>query len=318
MENTAFGQFFLHRRNQRSAAPQPPRSGVAVRLRRVGREPLHHDVRTQPPQDLHRQFDVPVGAAQSERFGVGVVAPAQGRAAQQLELVELDGMDRQLIDDRRLSDEHVVVLARQSEDEMGSGADSPLRRKADGAPRGCEVVPPVHGPQRRIPHRLHAVFDRHMRRPGEFGQVVERPRIDTVGPRADDQPADAGMGESLAEAGAEGFERSIGIGKGLEIGQQQRVGSDMPRSEADAGVDLSGDRQSGRAIRRGERSVVTERTPLVCDFPVAIRAGEAAIDGDFPHGPPERPPGIGRVGVVPSGVTPRIEPLRYIPHSAGS
>ena len=116
-------------------------------------------------------------------------------------------------------------------------------------------------------------------------------------------------------------DRSVRIGKRLEIDQTKPFIPPSGRMESDSLVDLPRQALPGRTVGRGERPVVTERTPLRSDRSVPVGTAQAGIHRDLTHPAAEMSPAIRRVAVPGSAVAPRIDPgfhsERYKPQSDG-
>ena len=120
------------------------------------------------------------------------------------------------------------------------------------------------------------------------------------------------MREGLIVKPLQPLQRGVGVGKSLEIDQVALRRTVAVAVEFDPLGDLLPDALRGHAIRRGERSVVTERTPSLSDRPVAVGAGEARIDGKFLHPAAEQTAEVPRIGVEPPRIAPRVDrPLRH-------
>ena len=185
-----------------------------------------------------------------------------------------------------------------------------------GAAGAREVVAPVNGPERGVEGRLDAVFESHVAVAGQGCEPVEFALVDAVGARADDDPRDVGMREGFIVKRLQPLQRGIGVGKGLEIDQVTPRRAVTVAVKLDALGDLLPDALRGHAIRRGERSVVTERTPSFADRPVAVGAREARINGKFLHPAAEQTAEVPRIGVEPPRIAPRVD-HRYKPQSEG-
>lgn len=165
----------------------------------------------------------------------------------------------------------------------------PLAAVISTARRGArEVVAPVDGPERGVEGRFDAVFEGDIPIPGQPGEVIELALVDAVGARADDDSRHAGMREGLIVKPLQPLQRGVGVGKSLEIDQVALRRTVAVAVEFDPLGDLLPDALRGHAIRRGERSVVTERTPSLSDRPVAVGAGEAASTESFCTRQPNR------------------------------
>ena len=186
----------------------------------------------------------------------------------------------------------------------------------DGAAGAREVVAPVDGPERGVEGRFDAVFEGDIPLPGQPGEIVELALVDAVGARADDDSRHAGMRAGLIVKPLQPLQRGVGVGKSLEIDQVALRRTVAVAVEFDPLGDLLPDALRGHAIRRGERSVVTERTPSLADRPVAVGAGEARIDGKFLHPAAEQTAEVPRIGVEPPRIAPRVS-HRYKPQSEG-
>ena len=119
------------------------------------------------------------------------------------------------------------------------------------------------------------------------------------------------MRQRLAVELLQTFQRSVGVGKRLEIDQIPTRRAVAVAVEFDALVDLLPDALRRHAVRGCKRSVVTERTPSFSNGSVAVGAGKARIDREFLNPAAEQPAEIARIGVEPPLVAPGIG-HRYI------
>lgn len=185
-----------------------------------------------------------------------------------------------------------------------------------GAAGAREVVAPVDGPERGVEGRFDAVFEGDIPIPGQPGEVIELALVDAVGARAGrrfpprrDARGPHRKASSAAPAGRRCWKKP-----------GNRPGSAAPNGSGCGGIRSprrsAADALRGHAIRRGERSVVTERTPSLSDRPVAVGAGEARIDGKFLHPAAEQTAEVPRIGVEPPRIAPRVS-HRYKPQSEG-
>lgn len=271
---------------------------------------------TQPAEDFDEQVDVLLRLPEAETLRCGVVLGGHRRRAENLQLVELHGRERQGVDPLHLVEQHRVGLAGKSEDEVCADVQAPRGGHLDGAAGAREVVAPVDGPERGVEGRFDAVFEGDIPIPGQPGEIVELALVDAVGARADDDSRHAGMREGLIVKPLQPLQRGVGVGKSLEIDQVALRRTVAVAVEFDPLGDLLPDALRGHAIRRGERSVVTERTPSLSDRPVAVGAGEARIDGKFLHPAAEQTAEVPRIGVEPPRIAPRVS-HRYKPQSEG-
>ena len=250
-----------------------------VARRGLAREALDDDIGPQPAQHLDEEVDVLPDLPETEPTGVGIVLVGHGRTAEDLQLVEFHRGERQRVDGVDLAEQHLVALARQAEDEVGPHVQPPPGGELHGAAGAGEVMTPSDGAQRRVRGRLDTVLDGHVAVARHLGQQVELRLVDAVGTRSHDDALDLRMGERLVVERPQPLGRRIGVRVGLEVDQIAPRRAVAVHMEGNPLLDLLRDALLGPAIRRGERSVVTERTPPVSQGSVAIGAGEARIDG---------------------------------------
>ena len=91
-----------------------------VTRRSLARKTLDHQLRPEPFQQVDKKIDILGQRPEPILLRMFGIVSGHGGVAEELELVEFDGVERQSVDDRGLSDEHLVALARQPQDEMGA------------------------------------------------------------------------------------------------------------------------------------------------------------------------------------------------------
>lgn len=177
------------------------------------------------------------------------------------------------------------------------------------------------GPQCFVAGGFDAVFDRHIAFPCQLRQQIQLLVVHAIGPRADHQSRNPGMSQRFGIKLPKPCDRSVRIGKRLEIDQTKPFIPPSGRMESDSLVDLPRQALPGRTVGRGERPVVTERTPLRSDRSVPVGTAQAGIHRDLTHPAAEMSPAIRRVAVPGSAVAPRIDPgfhsEHYNPQSEG-
>jgi len=110
-------------------------------------------------------------------------------------------------------------LAGQPGHDVGGDADPVRGGFADGPGETGGVVTAVDAGERRVVGRLQAQLQPDGRA-GKGGQKREFFRLQAVGPRAEAQPGQVGQGGQLPEQGGQAGGRAVGVGKGLEVGDQ--------------------------------------------------------------------------------------------------
>ena len=282
---------------------------------------LHSHIGTQPPQHLDHQREILLGGTQAEAAGLGVVLGGKGRSPNELQLVELDRFERQGIDPLHLPKKHFVVFAGQPQNEMGPDVQPPCGARRNSLPGRREVMAATDGPQCFVAGGFDAVFDRHIVFPRQLRQQIQLLVVHAIGPRADHQSRNPGMIQRFGIKLPKSRDRSVRIGKRLEIGQTKPFVPPSGRMESDSLVDLPRQALPGRTVGRGERPVITERTPLRSDRSVPVGTAQAGIHRDLTHPTAEMSPALRRVAVPGSAVAPRIDPgfhsERYKPQSDG-
>ncbi len=133
---------------------------------------LQHDVAPQPRYVFYH--DVRIFACRENREGVFGKFFGQRRALDDLQLVELEDIYGQFGDERSLSQHFALVLARQSEYDVGACQDAQAVRLDNGLAATFERVAPVYSPQGGVVGRLDTVFHQDKRLPVELLQVGER------------------------------------------------------------------------------------------------------------------------------------------------
>jgi len=111
-------------------------------------------------------------------------------------------------------------LAGQPGHDVGGDADPVRGGFADGPGETGGVVTAVDcgRASRRWP--IAGPSSSRTGRAGKGGQKREFFRLQAVGPRAEAQPGQVGQGGQLPEQGGQAGGRAVGVGKGLEVGDQ--------------------------------------------------------------------------------------------------
>ena len=177
------------------------------------------------------------------------------------------------------------------------------------------------GPQCFVAGGFDAVFDRHIVFPRQLRQQIQLLVVHAIGPRADHQSRNPGMIQRFGIKLPKSRDRSVRIGKRLEIGQTKPFVPPSGRMESDSLLDLPGDRLLRGGGKITASALTAENTAAVPDGAVPVGTAQAGIHRDLTHPAAEMSPAIRRVAVPGSAVAPRIDPgfhsERYKPQSDG-
>ena len=243
---------------------------------------------------------------EAEVSRVAFVVAEHRRAADQLELVEFDCVDREFGKHAGGFDLHALCFARESEDHVRADAQAESGGLVDGIGGLLVAVPAVHAFEAGVVATLDADLQDHDVRLGQLLEVGQFPGIQTVRARADDDPDDARHLQRLAVERFEPVQGRMGVGEGLEVGEVSARVVVALAVEADAGLDLLADGFVGIAVARVESPVIAKSAAPVGDRAVAVRASEARVDRDLLHPFAEGSFEILRVGVEPAWMSPWI------------
>ena len=180
--------------------------GAAPAARGVGLEPgryfagkaLDDDVGTKSLEEVAEERNIIGKRERVYLNGFGIVQRLQvllleGAAFEDLQLMEFEGIDRQLAEDVGLVEHLFATLAWKSQDEMPPTVDSSFGGGTDGPLCGAKVVTPIYAQECGIIAALDAVFECNIMRLGKGGDVVQFGFIDAVGTRANDKSVYQGM-----------------------------------------------------------------------------------------------------------------------------
>lgn len=106
------------------------------------------------------------------------------------------------------------------------------------------------GPQCFVAGGFDAVFDRHIVFPRQLRQQIQLLVVHAIGPRADHQSRNPGMIQRFGIKLPKSRDRSVRIGKRLEIGQTKPFVPPSGRMESDSLVDLPRQALPGRTVGR--------------------------------------------------------------------
>ncbi len=248
-------------------------------------EPLDDDVGTQAfdkvTDEGHIVGEFVMGTIGKDGSGVVDVLLTQRRTSEQLQLVQLDRIQRQTVDDVGLGNNLVTMLAGKAQHEMAATKKTMTSGGLDGSSSDGKSVPPVDALQSGIVTTLDAIFHSYEMAGGKGGEIVEDVLVDAIGAGAHHEACNAGMEQSLGIALTQHIERSIGVAISLEIGKINRCFAVATIMKQDSLVDLLRDALRRDAIGRVERIVVAKGTAASAQSPVTIRTGKTRIDGKF-------------------------------------
>ena len=91
----------------------------------------------------------------------------------------------------------------------------------DGVQECGVMVPAIHPIERPVVHRLQAIFHGQIGTPGDLRQEIQKTSLGTLSGRVPIRHRDdLGVCQGLLVDGAQAFDGSVGIRRGLEIGSK--------------------------------------------------------------------------------------------------
>ena len=131
-------------------------------------------------------------------------------------------------------------FARQAQDDVGAQVEAAALAAPDGVDEGVEVMAAVHPVERAVVDALQAQFQADVALPGVALQQIQHRVRHAVGPRADGQADDLRMVQGLVVEPAQALDRGVGVGGGLEVGEEA-VGLVALAQQLDAAAHLVAD-----------------------------------------------------------------------------
>jgi len=246
--------------------------------RGVATDPLDDHLGRQLLQEIDQHGDVVVATKERDLAPLDLIG--QGSVFDGVEIVDFDRVELeagQFAGGR----EHVGVrLAREAEDHVAADFKTAAPAAVDCVQRSAVMMTAIHPVERTVVDRLNAIFDGQIRAAGEFLEQIEYFVGHAVGPGADRQADDFRMGESLLVERAETLDRGVGVGRGLEIGDEP-LDVIAPLEAADAIVELAADPEARQAAAGAEAAVVAKGAATDGDGSIDVGTGEAGIEADF-------------------------------------
>ena len=226
------------------------------------------------------EADILIDGELTDRVAVFFKIFCQSGTADYLQLVKFDDVDGQRRSAGDGLENHVVSLARQSEDKVQSDGDACAGRARDGIDSVAPMMAAVYEVESGVVRRFGTVFHNDEMLIGQKPKVGEERVGHTVGSSADNYSVNEGVGESLLIDGPQTVKLAVSVGVGLKVSQISHLGV-FAAEEAYAFVDLLRHRHFGRAKRGVESFVVAIRATATAFSAVAVRARESGVDGDF-------------------------------------
>ena len=236
----------------------------------------------------------------------------QRGVAHHVEVVQFDRVDRKIGQDLGRPAALAASLPGEPQNDMNPQAQVSLGGPLHRVEERREVVSPVQERQSLVAGTLQSQFQRQPCFARQSGQKVENLVADTVRPCPDRQPADLRMADRLAIDRLQTIDRCVGVGRGLKVGDERRLG-ESARHSSDSLIDLLGDRTDSQPPGGGKSAIIAEDTPPRCDGSVAVWAGKPRVHAHLSDRPAESLAKVTGKGVViffHRSVFIRTDPLR--------
>ena len=192
--------------------------GHQVIRRRVAVEAVDHHVGRQPLQEIaHRPH---VLLPREQRHFAGVIHRLHRRAADDVQVVDLDRLDGQAGQGVGRRHHVVVRLARQIQDDVGAQVQAAALAAAHGVEEGVVVMAAVHPVERAVVDALQAQLQADVAVAGVLLQQIQHRVGHGVGPRADGEADDLRMVQRLVVEPAQALDRGVRVGGRLEVGEE--------------------------------------------------------------------------------------------------
>jgi len=262
---------------------QVPGGRELHRRRHLAADTLQQDRRRQTLDEIGQHGDADLLVEQGHAGRVALPGARHGRAAHELQLVQLERVDRQRRHPARAVEHAVHGLARQPQQQVRRHIKSARCGALDRVGAGGKVVAAVDAGQHRVVAGLDADLELDDVLARALRQIVQHRIGQAVGPRADRQAADLRVRERFLVAGTQVPDLAVGVAVALEVADVALRAGIAAFQEVEPGVDLLGDGLAPAQITGRETVVVAEGAATGGDLAVAVRAGEAGLDRDLLH-----------------------------------
>ena len=243
----------------------------------IGDDSVDDDVGAQLREGIHGKLDV--GVLRQRDVLSGAVGPLERRVPADIDVVQLDPVDGQGVEAADGGVHVVRGFTGKAEHEVRADLHVGFFRQLNGLGRGRRVVPPVDAAQGGVVQRLDAKLKPFFfpRRGAEDSHFF---RIEAVGPGSHGNPGEIGQGAENLQHRREPGGGAVGIGKGLQIREEQRGPVGLAEVLAPV-LPLGGEVHSGKAEPRAGTYGVAEGAARAGERPVTVGAACPRVERDL-------------------------------------
>ena len=243
----------------------------------IGDDSVDDDVGAQLREGIYGKLDV--GVLSQRDVLSGAVGPLERRVPADIDVVQLDPVDGQGVEAADGGVHVVRGFTGKAEHEVRADLHVGFFRQLNGLGRGRRVVPPVDAAQGGVVQGLDAKLKPFFfpRRGAEDSHFF---RIEAVGPGSHGNPGEIGQGAENLQHRREPGGGAVGIGKGLQIREEQRGPVGLAEVLAPV-LPLGGEVHSGKAEPRAGTYGVAEGAARVGERPVTVGAACPRVERDL-------------------------------------
>ena len=243
----------------------------------IGDDSVDDDVGAQLREGIYGKLDV--GVLRQRDVLSGAVGPLERRVPADIDVVQLDPVDGQVVEAADGGVHVVRGFTGKAEHEVRADLYVGFFRQLNGLGRGRRVVPPVDAAQGGVVQRLDAKLKPFFfpRRGAEDSHFF---RIEAVGPGSHGNPGEIGQGAENLQHRREPGGGAVGIGKGLQIREEQRGPVGLAEVLAPV-LPLGGEVHSGKAEPRAGTYGVAEGAARAGERPVTVGAACPRVERDL-------------------------------------